>query len=77
MCILNEPQIFKKASAKIMKDFNEIGIIAVEREQGQDLAEYALLVGLLALVIIVSATILGQNISGVFSSLASTVDNWW
>ena len=42
-------------------------------EKGQDLAEYALLIGLIALVVILAVTILGTNISEVFSSIASSV----
>lgn len=60
-----------------MINFKAIEIILVEKEKGQDLAEYTLLVGLLVLVIILAAAIMGQNISGVFSTLASTVENWW
>jgi pilus assembly protein Flp/PilA len=46
-------------------------------ERGQDLAEYALLLGLLALVVIVAVTLLGGNLSMVFSSLASQVGTWF
>ena len=45
-------------------------------EQGQDLSEYALLIGLIALVVLVAVTVLGQNLSGLFSSLASRVASW-
>ncbi len=46
-------------------------------ERGQDLAEYAILLGLLAVVVIVAVTVLGTNISSVFSSLGSQVGTWW
>ena len=46
-------------------------------EHGQDLAEYAILLGLLAIVVIVAVTVLGTNISSVFSSLGSQVGTWW
>jgi len=39
-------------------------------ERGQDLAEYAMLLGLIALIVIVAVTLLGDNISAVFSRLA-------
>jgi Flp pilus assembly pilin Flp len=46
-------------------------------ESGQDLAEYALLIGLIALVVLLSVTLLGQNMSGLFSQLASHVRAFW
>ena len=42
-------------------------------DDGQDLAEYALLIGLIALVVIGAVTLLGENMSGVFSQLGSDV----
>lgn len=48
----------------------------VAREKGQDLAEYALLIGLIALLVVLAVTILGQEISGVFSEIASVVNAW-
>ena len=53
--------------------FNKI----VKSEKGQDLAEYALLLGLLALVVIVAVTLLGGNLSTLFSDLASAVGTWF
>ena len=35
-------------------------------ERGQDLAEYALLIGLIALIVILAVTLLGNNISGLY-----------
>jgi len=46
-------------------------------EKGQDLAEYALLLGLIALIVILAVTLLGGNISTLFSSLASAVGTWF
>jgi pilus assembly protein Flp/PilA len=51
--------------------------IRIRNERGQDLAEYAIMLGLIALVVILSLTLLGGNISNVFSSLASQVVTWW
>ena len=45
-------------------------------ERGQDLAEYAILLGLLALALLAAVTVLGININTVFSSLASRVGAW-
>ncbi len=46
-------------------------------EKGQDLAEYALLIGLIALVVLIAVTLLGQNISNVFTNIATTIGGWW
>ena len=46
-------------------------------EKGQDLAEYALLIGLIALVVILAVTLLGTNISGLFNNIATTVGTWF
>ena len=45
-------------------------------EKGQDLAEYALLIGLIALIVILAVTLLGQQISSVFSRIASNISTW-
>jgi pilus assembly protein Flp/PilA len=45
-------------------------------QEGQDLAEYALLIGLIALVVLVAVTLLGTNLSTLFSSIASRVASW-
>lgn len=53
-------------------------LIVIEKsEKGQDLAEYALLLGLIALIVILAVTLLGQNLSSLFSSLASAVGTWF
>jgi pilus assembly protein Flp/PilA len=44
-------------------------------EKGQDLAEYGLLIALIALIVIVAVTLLGQSISNVFSSIAAVFPN--
>ena len=46
-------------------------------EQGQDLAEYALLLGLIALIVILAVTLLGDNLSALFSKMASQVGTWF
>ena len=45
-------------------------------EKGQDLAEYALLIGLIALVVVVAVTLLGTNITAVFNRIATTIASW-
>ena len=47
------------------------------QEEGQDLAEYALLIGLIALVVVVGVTALGGGLNDAFSGLASTVAGWF
>ena len=50
--------------------------LAGRSERGQDLAEYALLIGLLALIVIVAVTLLGDQISLVFSVIANNISAW-
>jgi Flp pilus assembly pilin Flp len=45
-------------------------------EEGQDLVEYALLLGLIAVVCFVAVQLLGTEISTIFSGLASTIGGW-
>jgi pilus assembly protein Flp/PilA len=42
-------------------------------EEGQALVEYALILGLIAVVAITSLTVLGTNVDGVLSYIASKV----
>ena len=48
----------------------------LRREEGQDLAEYALLLGLIAIVCFAAITLLGGNVSQVFADMASEVATW-
>jgi pilus assembly protein Flp/PilA len=45
-------------------------------EKGQDAAEYALLIGLIALVIVVAVALLGTNLTAVFNAIAGAVAGW-
>ncbi|MBO9337271.1 MAG: Flp family type IVb pilin [Chloroflexus sp.] len=45
------------------------------KEEGQGLVEYALILVLIAVVVIGALTLLGQNISSLFESLAGTIGN--
>jgi len=40
-------------------------------EKGQDLAEYSILIGLIALLVVVSLTILGGVINDIFNAIAA------
>ena len=46
----------------------------LKSENGQDLAEYSLLLGLIALLVIVSLTIIGTSFSDIFTLLANAID---
>jgi pilus assembly protein Flp/PilA len=50
--------------------------VARKGEKGQDLAEYALLIGLIALVVVLAVTFLGEQISITFSEIGSIVASW-
>ena len=60
---------------RMANDF-KIWFLAGRSERGQDLAEYALLIGLLALIVIVAITLLGDQISMVFSVIANNISAW-
>jgi pilus assembly protein Flp/PilA len=45
----------------------------LEREEGQGLAEYALILVLIAVVVIAAVTLLGTGISQTFSNIASNL----
>jgi len=49
----------------------------LKREEGQDLAEYALLIGLIALVVLAAVTLLGGNLSTLFDTIAAEVGSWF
>jgi Flp pilus assembly pilin Flp len=44
-------------------------------EKGQDLAEYSMLIGLIALLVVVSLTIIGGSINEVFNAIAVAIQN--
>ena len=45
----------------------------VREDAGQDLLEYALLVGLIALVCVVAVTAAGSSVSGIFNAIAGAL----
>lgn len=47
----------------------------LRREEGQDLAEYALLIALIAIAVIAAVTFLGNQISTVLSNIGSTLSS--
>ncbi|MFC2043468.1 Flp family type IVb pilin [Chloroflexota bacterium] len=45
-------------------------------KKGQDLTEYALLVALIAIIVVLAVLFFGNNVSSFFSLLGSTVSSW-
>ncbi len=45
----------------------------LRRQEGQDLAEYGLVIALIAVVAIAALTLLGGNISGVLNTIAGSI----
>jgi len=45
-------------------------------KKGQDLTEYALLVALIAIVVMVAIIFFGEEVSGFFSDLATEIATW-
>lgn len=52
---------------------NEAIPYAVQSEDGQDLAEYAILVGLIALVVVGAVTLFGSQLAAMFDSITATL----
>ena len=48
-----------------------LSLPSLEREEGQTLAEYALILALIAVVVIAAVIFLGGQIKGIFSSIGS------
>lgn len=48
-------------------------MLYLPREEGQGLVEYALILVLIAIVVIVVLTLLGTQISGIFSEIATAL----
>ncbi len=48
-------------------------VLRIRHQEGQTMAEYGILIAVIALVVIVAAVLLGSSISALFSSTASKV----
>ena len=48
----------------------------LRRDAGQDLAEYALLIGLIALAVIAAVRFLGVGLSDTFDRIAAIIETW-
>jgi Flp pilus assembly pilin Flp len=51
-------------------DFATMLMVRVRNEEGQTMAEYGILLGVIALVVVAVAILLGSSISTLFSSIA-------
>lgn len=49
--------------------------LAPNSEKGQDLAEYSLFIGLIALVVVISITLIGTEIRDIFIAIATAITN--
>ena len=56
--------------------FTRIKTWLATHEKGQDLSEYALLIGLIALVVVGAVTFLGDEITTVFNDIGLSVSGW-
>ena len=59
-----------------MLQYIKTWLLSKQSERGQDLAEYALLIGLIALIVILAVTLLGNNISTIFNAIATNIATW-
>jgi pilus assembly protein Flp/PilA len=64
-----------KGGAPTMKlrDWFELVRIHLARQEGQTMAEYGLLIALIAIVVIAAVTLLGNNLTSAFSTIADKV----
>jgi len=55
--------------------FNLVTYLSIRmgREEGQTMAEYGILIAVIAVVVVAAAVILGTSITGVFTSASSKV----
>jgi Flp pilus assembly pilin Flp len=65
----------QKEIAMLTNLLDHLQIQITNAEKGQDLAEYAVFIGLIALVVVVSMTIIGGGISNVFMAIATAIQN--
>ena len=51
----------------------DIGCFTVRTDDGQDLAEYAILIGLIALVVVGAVTLFGAQLVAMYDTIVSTL----
>ena len=59
-----------------MPDYIKAWFMINKSEKGQDLAEYALLIGLMALAVLIAVTFLGTQIESIFSAIGNGIMGW-
>jgi Flp pilus assembly pilin Flp len=55
----------------ILNSFITSVMVRLQREEGQTMAEYGILLGVIALVVVVVAVTLGSSISALFTSVST------
>ena len=55
---------------------DSIKLWLLRKEQGQDLAEYGMLIGLIALAVVGAVIVLGGNLNQVFTSIGLQIGPW-
>jgi pilus assembly protein Flp/PilA len=56
-----------------LRDWFELVRIQLHREEGQTMAEYGLLIALVAIVVIGAITLLGNNLTDAFNNIAGSL----
>jgi pilus assembly protein Flp/PilA len=56
-----------------LRDWFELVRIQLHREEGQTMAEYGLLIALVAIVVIGAITLLGTNLTNAFNNIAGSL----
>lgn len=54
-------------------DFVTMLVLRMRQNEGQTMAEYGILIAVIALVVVVAAILLGGNLQGLFNSTAGQV----
>lgn len=58
---------------RIAAMFDSFSPADLKRQEGQTLAEYAMILGLIAVVVVTVVILLGHNISTLFSNVATSI----
>jgi pilus assembly protein Flp/PilA len=56
-----------------LRDWFELVRIQLHREEGQTMAEYGLLIALIALIVLAGVTALGGNLADTFNQIAGSL----
>jgi pilus assembly protein Flp/PilA len=78
-CSATQAILFRSAAAAEgrytmkLRDWYELFRIQIRREEGQTMAEYGLLIALVAIVVIAAITLLGTNLKAAFENIATSL----